>query len=435
MKSVFCFLFLAALAVALALLVGGNTATVTLFWVPYRVDMSFNLVLFTLVLAFVMLYLALRGWITLRRLPEQAHRWRVHQMERAVYIALLDALAYLMSGRFVRAQSAAEKALEQLAGLEPDGFAHHEQIALQARWLAAESAKALGNMSRCDELVQAMLDAPVTRSAAPAREAAVLRAATWAVEARDPAIAARRLAELPQGALRRIQVLRLRLRLAQLQHDTHAALDMVRLLTKHHAFTPRVAASVLRGLILDALRETHDEGQLLKVWQSLDKTERATPELALALLDRWQMLSGQAQGGLGAEGDDENVQTAGLRSVLTQCIETVWSAYGSLPSDLQHRLVLHVERQLPQLDAGWLAQIERQQQAHPADVGLQYLAGQAFMQRQLWGKAAFLLGQASHAALPVELARRTWCSLARLAENRGDEAAAQSAWKRAAQVC
>lgn len=432
MKSVFGFLFLAALAVALALLVGGNTATVTLFWVPYRVDMSLNLVLFGLVAVFVLLYLAVRGWVMLRRLPEQAHRWRLHQMERAVYISVLDALAYLMSGRFVRAQSAAERALEQLASLVPDDFAHHEQVVVQARWLAAESAKALGNQPLCEHHLQVLLDHPAPRSALPAREAALLRAATWAVEARDASTATQRLAELPQGALRRIQVLRLRLRLAQLQRDTHVALDMVRLLTKHHAFNPRVAASVLRGLILDALRETHDGSQLLKVWQSLDKSERATPELALALLDRWEVVRGQSPSG--EDAPDEG-QAAGMRRALTQCIDTAWGAYESLPSDLQHRLVLHVERQLPQLDAGWLAQIERKQQAHPAEAGLQYLAGQAFMQRQLWGKAAFLLGQASHAVQPPELARRTWCSLARLAEERGDDKAAQAAWKQAAQVC
>jgi HemY protein len=68
----------------------------------------------------------------------------------------------------------------------------------------------------------------------------------------------------------------------------------------------------------------------------------------------------------------------------------------------------------------------------PGNAYLQYLAGQAFMQRQLWGKAAQLLGQASHSLQDPILLRRTWCALARLAEERGDAAGAQSAWKRAA---
>ena len=54
------------------------------------------------------------------------------------------------------------------------------------------------------------------------------------------------------------------------------------------------------------------------------------------------------------------------------------------------------------------------------------------MQRQLWGKASQLLGQASHGLQDGALLRRTWSSLARLAEERGDEAAAQQAWKKAA---
>ncbi|MCY1383024.1 hypothetical protein D9M69_711080 [compost metagenome] len=54
------------------------------------------------------------------------------------------------------------------------------------------------------------------------------------------------------------------------------------------------------------------------------------------------------------------------------------------------------------------------------------------MQRQLWGKASQLLTQASHGLNDAALMRRTWRSLALLAEERGDETAAQSAWKQAA---
>jgi hypothetical protein len=66
------------------------------------------------------------------------------------------------------------------------------------------------------------------------------------------------------------------------------------------------------------------------------------------------------------------------------------------------------------------------------DAGLLYLAGQAYLQRQLWGKAAALLGQASARLADPELARSCWRSLARLAEQRGDDEAARAAWKRAA---
>ena len=77
MRNVFWLLGLAALAVALALLTGHNQAMVSLFWPPYRFDVSFNFVLFCLVAGFVLLYLALRALSMFRELPRQAQRWRL----------------------------------------------------------------------------------------------------------------------------------------------------------------------------------------------------------------------------------------------------------------------------------------------------------------------------------------------------------------------
>ncbi|MBA4266553.1 MAG: heme biosynthesis protein HemY, partial [Comamonadaceae bacterium] len=68
----------------------------------------------------------------------------------------------------------------------------------------------------------------------------------------------------------------------------------------------------------------------------------------------------------------------------------------------------------------------------PNNAYLQYLAGQACMHYQLWGKASQLLGQASHSLRDQTLLRRCWRALARLAEERGDEQAAHEAWKKAA---
>ena len=72
-----------------------------------------------------------------------------------------------------------------------------------------------------------------------------------------------------------------------------------------------------------------------------------------------------------------------------------------------------VEKGLPALDAAGLARLEHQQRLSPQNPHLQYLAGQACMQRQLWGKAAQLLGQARNTLVDTTLLRRTWCSLAR----------------------
>ena len=56
MRAALWLLALFGVAVATALFAGNNQGTVTLFWPPYRVDLSLNMVLLTLVLGFVTLY-------------------------------------------------------------------------------------------------------------------------------------------------------------------------------------------------------------------------------------------------------------------------------------------------------------------------------------------------------------------------------------------
>ena len=98
----------------------------------------------------------------------------------------------------------------------------------------------------------------------------------------------------------------------------------------------------------------------------------------------------------------------------------------------QRHMVMALEPGLDQLDAPGLAQLEQLQRQMPQNPNLQYLAGQACLRRQLWGKAAQMLGQASHSLRDPDLLRRTWRGLAQLAEERGDADAAQAAWKQAA---
>jgi HemY protein len=92
-----------------------------------------------------------------------------------------------------------------------------------------------------------------------------------------------------------------------------------------------------------------------------------------------------------------------------------------------------LEAGLDSLDAPWLARIEAAQSSRPQDARLAYLAGMACLSRQLWGKARQLLEQAAPALQDAALQRSAWRTLAVLAEQRGDDAAAGEAYKRAAQ--
>ncbi|GAA6141768.1 heme biosynthesis HemY N-terminal domain-containing protein [Hydrogenophaga sp. 5NK40-0174] len=423
-RSVIWLLALTGIAVGLALFLGRNQATVTLFWAPYRFDVSFNLVLLSLVVGFLFLYVALRGIARLRSMPERARRWRELQAERSAVGSLLDALSHLLAGRFVRAQSAGKEAVSQIEGLNARQWGHRRQALLLSHLLVAESAQSLRKEGERDEHLEAALDPALTKATPESQEGVLLRSVRWAIEDRDVDLARARLDRLPQGAARRIQALRLKLRIARLAGESGEALEVARLLSKHKAFSAEAARSVLRGLVLDAIKACHDMQQLRGIWKGLDAKERSMPDIALAAVNRAAALQAP---GAAAEG-------VNMGRLVRDWLEPVWSDFGELSESQQLRFVGALEKGLTDMDADMLGRIERTLREHPNNAFWQYLAGQAFMQRQLWGKAAQLLGQASHHLPEGDLLRRTWCSLAVLAEERGDDAEASQAWKKAAQM-
>ncbi|MEZ5646676.1 MAG: heme biosynthesis HemY N-terminal domain-containing protein [Burkholderiaceae bacterium] len=434
-RGVFVLLGLAALAVALSLVMGDNRSMVSLFWPPHRIDVSFNLVLFALVMGFGLLYLALRTLAALRDLPVQARRWRSQQLERAVVAAVLDALSHQLAGRFVRAQASARQALEQMDSSGSVDWPRRDQMEQLAHLLLAESAQSLQNRTARDEHLDQALQARWSRQMPMAGEGALLRAVRWAIEDRDPVQARARLAALPQGAGRRVQALRLKLRVARMDGAGAEALETARLLAKHKAFSPEASDSLVRGLAMDALRQSHDQSQLRVVWAGFDDAERAMPELALAAAQRALALAETVDASpTWPDSVSDLNPVEDTHQWVRQCLEPAWSRFETLDALQQARLVRVLEPALANIDAGWLARLEQRQRQQPDNACLQYLAGQACLQRQLWGKAGLLLGQASVHLQDHVLLRRCWCALARLAHERGDEAAAQSAWQRAALI-
>ncbi|HRG05430.1 MAG TPA: heme biosynthesis HemY N-terminal domain-containing protein, partial [Acidovorax defluvii] len=107
MRAALWLLALFGVAVAAALFAGNNQGTITLYWPPYRIDFSLNMVVLLLVTSFVTVYAALRALAALLELPHQARRWRVQQKERAMHSAMLDALTHMLAGRFIRSRKAA----------------------------------------------------------------------------------------------------------------------------------------------------------------------------------------------------------------------------------------------------------------------------------------------------------------------------------------
>lgn len=422
MRAALWLIGLFAVAVAAALFAGSNQGSVTLHWPPYRIDFSLNMVVVLLLLAFVLIYGALRGVSAMFELPRQAKRWRVQQKERAMHGAALDAVTQLQAGRFVRARKAALSALAQEQALQDSGAAipHGLQLRVLGHVLAAESSHALQDQAQRDQHWESAMQ---EAASAPARnmpelaEGTQLRAAQWALDDHNAHSAIEQLAGLPQGAARRTLALRLKLKAARQLRQALTALDTARLLAKHRAFSAAAAQSIIKGLATELINDAHDPEQLMQAWRSLDAGERSLPEVGIHAARRLHQLGGSP---------------AQMREWLLPAWERYTNSNNGLPSLQAERLVRVLEDSLDGLDASWLARIEAAQQRRPHDAYLQYLAGCACLQRQLWGKAQQWLQQAAPTLQEESLRRRAWQHLARQAEYRGDASAAAQAWKQAA---
>jgi HemY protein len=438
MRAALWLIGLFAVAVVLALFAVNNQGTVTLFWPPYRVDLSLNLTLLLLVAVFALLYLLLRGIAAGLELPRQARRWRALQRARAAHAALLESMTQLAAGRYLRARKAAETALLRAAAFDAadDPSSHAALLPPLAHLLAAEGAHALQDQTTRDAHLAAALQTG-EQSGLPAelREGLMLRAAHWALHDRDPQAALARLAELPVGALRRTAALRIKLMAAQTAGRHAEALETARLLTKHRAFSPAAAASLIRGLAGQLIASAHDPQQLQAVWHSLGADGRAMPELALRAAQRLLALGGQ-----------DKQARLWLRAPLTLLLERP----EALDAGQRVRLIDTLERSFdgaPEqaVDPEWLARVEAAQTAHPGDATLQFLVGVSCLRRGLWGKAKSLLTQAARGldtqttardaddAQTATLRRAAWRALATLAEHDGDADAAFAAWRQAGQ--
>ena len=426
MRAALWLMSLFAVAVATALLASHNVGTVSIFWSPYRVDLSLNLVIFGLVLILLILHWAQRGLTALFELPKQAKRWRLQQKERAAHAALLDAMAQFMEGRFLRARKSAELVLAREKSLAQAGeiVEHAGALRCVAHILAAESAHALQDRAGRQSHLDFALQEPMSRNSGMRQslmEGAMLRAARWALDDRDASESLLWLDRLPQGVSRRTLAMRLRLKAARLAGETSQALDTALLLVKHRAFSTEAAVSMVRSLVFELIAKTHELGQLQRLWNRLGDAQRNSPDLATQAAQHWLSLKG-----------DSDVARAWLKPI--------WNRRQQEPqtfTKIQHLKFIQVldrsfTGQDSQDERDWLVWIEAAQKANPRDSLLQFLAGRVCQKRQLWGKAQVLLTQAAQSLEDPSVRRLAWRAVAELAEQREDSGTAMQAFKKAA---
>ena len=112
MKALAWIIAIFAFAVGLTLLARYNTGYVLLVLHPWRVEVSLNLVLVVLVVAFAAGYATVRAVSATVRLPRHVREYRVARRRELAQTTLLEALQEYFTGRYGKAEKAAAAAIE-----------------------------------------------------------------------------------------------------------------------------------------------------------------------------------------------------------------------------------------------------------------------------------------------------------------------------------
>lgn len=413
MRNVIWLVLLFAVAVVAALTLGDNDGLVSFYWAGWRLDLSLNFFLIAALATGFATVTAVQAVGALVGLPARAREWRALRLERAAQAALREAQTEYLAGRFSRAHKAAQRALAVQTEVPP--LADDAEFRMLGHLLAAGSLHRLQDRGRRDELLRQALAPGRRGSHAAVDDGARLLAAEFALDDRDGARAAALLAELPPGAARRTQALRLRLQAARLEQRPLDALHTARLLANHQAFSPAAAQGLLRSLAIEALEVAHDADQLRRTWQALDVADQRDAFVAARAARRAAAL-GAAEDGRG-------------------WLRPLWDRLEPLGADGRAELAGALADCAAGLGADWLARTEAAQRAYPAESAVQAAVGAVLVERQLWGKARLPLEQAAADPLLAGRARRrAWRALARLAEAEGDEARASDCLRAAAAI-
>ena len=414
MRGVIWLVLLFLVAVVAATTLGSNDGLVTLYWRGWRTDLSLNLFVILLVGSCVALMSAAQALNSLVSLPRRASQWRALRKERAAQAALREALAESLGARYGRARKAAQRALAiQADSPELQG---DSEFRLLGQLLAAGSWHRLQDRVQRDQTLQLALHAArQVGSPRSAEDAVRLLAAEWALDDRDAPRALALLAELPAGAARRTQALRLKLQACRMARQPLEALHTARLLANHQAFSPIVAQSLLRSLAAETLDNAHDPQQLRRLWTQFDAADRRDPLVAARAAGRAVQL--------------------GAHEDARAWLRPFWERLSELPRDDREHVALALIDASPGIGSDWLARLESAAQAFGHEPAVVAAVGAGFAQVQLWGKARRLLEQAAAAPnLPGRTRRHAWRQLAHLARQEGDETRASLCERSAAQL-
>lgn len=374
---------LCALAVGLVIAARQNDGFVLIQWSPWRIELSLNLFIVSLLLGVALLYSVFHFIDGLMRMPARAARYRARQRRRRAVTALRDAARLYFEGRYGHAQRSARVAVE---GGESPGL---------AALIGARAAHAMREQTQADDWLRQAERFDELKTARLMTEADIL------TDRREFSEALERIDVLQSGGQRHVAALRLAMRARRGLADWSGLLRVVRLLQKHRALTPEQAAPVRRQAHLGALHDL-DPAELDAYWKALPAAEREDAQVVRAMAEA-----------LVAAG-----QTAQARKLIEARLEQGWES-----------ALLALYAHTDGGDAlGRIAKAEAWLRDHPDDAELLLALGRLCRTQQLWGKAQSYL----EAALAVQPSRVVHVELALLAEHLERPEKAQAHFRAAA---
>lgn len=350
MRRIIGLVFVISAAVGLALLLRFNSGNVAIMWPPYRIDVSLNLAIALLLVAFVLLYFLVRAVSQAYGLPARVRRYREARRRERAARALRDGLVAYFEGRFGRAERLAESARDEPTFAGP------------AALLAARAAQAGNHPDRRDRWLEAAAEGETVT-------ATRVLSAEIALEDGRPGDALVAVEELGRMRPGRLHALDLRLRVHEQQKDWERVLEVVKELDKHDA----ISESRRRALRVRAYRalfrtRSGDAAAVRELWKSVGADEREIDGVVEAAAIAFADSGDHAQAARLAEGVLERRLAPGLLAL-----------YGRLDDVPAQQRLRTAER--------WLDR-------HGEDPELLTLLGRLCSRQEIWGKAEEFLRRA-----------------------------------------
>jgi len=347
-----------------------NTGYLLLVLPPYRIELSLNLLLVLLLVAFTVGYSLVRMVSGTLRLPAQVREYRVARRRQKAQATLLEALQEFFAGRYARA----EKAAASLIGLS-------EHAALCAV-LAARAAHELRAFER--------RDAYLAQAAKLTTDDGAVRVVTEVELLLDQRRFQEALTLLKLLPNKHTAALRLELKAQQLAKNWEQVLALVDQLEKRNVFDAEQAEQIRHYAQAENLkRKALDSRALEEAWQRVPARQKKNTRIAAAAAQCFIALGGGAR----------------ACRIIEDSLDEVWdSELIGLYAESEGEALRQIERA-----EAWL-------KLHPRDAALLLTLGRLCARRELWGKAQSYL----EASIAIEPTYTAHVALAQLQERLGN---------------